>query len=530
MSDTPNSTATEPGGTGFLRLLQLWWLGRPHRYFNRALLLIGIISLIRLELIGRFELIESEATFWLWSRHLDISYLSHGPLTAWIISVGTSLFGETEWGIRFFAILLSAASAIGLFLLARRLFSPRAGFYAVVVFLLSPLATLQGVLMTPDPLSVFFWVWAAYTFWLARSSAHASWWAVTGFLVGLGLLTRYINCLQLGCFFLFCLLSAPDRVRLRRLHFWLMFLPVLLCSLPLVAWNQRYDWIGLDYLLETGSRTPNGGFAVGFPALIDSLREHVFFYSPLLILTLLALLLWALWRQLPFSSHRVIPYRREWLFLLCLSLPPLLCFLFSGLGQGRMDSGILLGFFPGFIALAAVWTRSWTQRLTRQWLKIVVIVSGMMTAALYASVWVGPLPLMPLKALDQVRGSKHFALEVSRLQQSSGANYIVSDRAGTASLLSFYLPDQPTVYIPYKEGAIHQFSLWPSYVETQTGENSALYLSNRRQLPDPWFVRQFRSVHYLKEVDARHDGALVRVYHAYFCDTFIGLPAQEEAE
>ncbi len=528
MSGTLNSTAPEPGGTGFLRLLQLWWHGRPHRYFNRALLLIGIVTLIRLGLVGSFELLESEASYWLWSKHLDIAYLSNGPLIAWVISISTSLFGQSEFGIRFFAVILGAASGVGLFLLTRRLFSPRAGFYAVVTYLLSPLATLGGVFMTVDPLGIFFWIWAAYTFWLARSSSHAAWWGLTGLLLGLGMLSQYINLLQLGCFILFCLFSIPDRGHFRRRNFWLMFLPVLLCALPLIAWNQRYDWIGVAPLLEVVSGTLSGETPIQFTALAHFILEQSLLFSPLLILTMLALMVWAGWRQFSPVGKRVVPYRREWLYLICLCLPPLLFFLVQGLQQGRLSLGVTLCSITGCVALAAVWTRFRTKGLIREWLKIVLIVSGVMTTCLYVVVGLGPSPYLQLKALQQIQGSRHFALVVSELQKSSGANYIVADRQATASLLSFYLSDQPTVHVPYEEGIKNQFSFWPSYVETQTGENSALYLSDQRRLPDPSFVRQFRSVDYLKEVDARHGGILIRTYHAYFCNTFIGLPVEEE--
>jgi hypothetical protein len=530
MSGTPNSTSPESEGTGFFGMIQLWLHERPHRYLNRALLLIGLVSLIRFWLLGRFELLGSEAYFWLWSKHLDICYLTKGPFIAWVIAVSTSLFGETEWGVRFFSVVLAAGSAIGLFLLTRRLFSPRAGFYAVVVYLLSPLATLSGVFMTVDPLGLFFWIWAAYTFWLARSSNKASWWALTGLLVGLGLLSKYINLLQLACFLLFCLLSTTDRLHLRRRSFWLMFLPVLLCSIPIIAWNHRYDWVGMTFALDRGKALVAETSFSHLAGLGQFVLDHSLVFSPLLALTMLVLLFRAGWRHLRKSGQQVVPYRVEWLFLLSLLIPPLLFFLVDGWLQTRWPIGVLLCGIPGFMALAAVWTNSRTGRLTREWLKIVVVVSGLMTAHLYAIVWFGPPFSLPSDAIRHVQGSRHFALEVSRLQKSCGANYIVANRYPTASLLSFYMPDQPTVYLPYDRHVTSQFSFWLGYDETLTGENSALYLSDQRQLPPPSFVRQFHRVDYLKKLDARHSGDLIRAYHAYFCDTFIGLPEEWSAQ
>ena len=53
--------------------------------------------------------------------------------------------------------------------------------------------------MTIDPLSIFFWVAAMFTFWLAleRSPHFSWWWPLTGLLIGLGFLCKYTNALEL---------------------------------------------------------------------------------------------------------------------------------------------------------------------------------------------------------------------------------------------------------------------------------------------------------------------------------------------
>ena len=53
--------------------------------------------------------------------------------------------------------------------------------------------------MTIDPLSVFFWMAAMFTFWLAlERSPKFSWrWPLTGLLVGLGFLCKYTNAFEL---------------------------------------------------------------------------------------------------------------------------------------------------------------------------------------------------------------------------------------------------------------------------------------------------------------------------------------------
>ena len=58
-----------------------------------------------------------------------------------------------------------------------------------------PISQVGALVMTIDPLSMFFWMAALYTFWLAleRSPGFSRWWPATGALIGLGFLAKYTN-------------------------------------------------------------------------------------------------------------------------------------------------------------------------------------------------------------------------------------------------------------------------------------------------------------------------------------------------
>src|SRR6516162_5909116 len=90
-----------------------------------AIFLLFALTCYRLWFITRIELVPDEAYYWLWSKHLAASYRDKGPGVAWVIAAGTKIFGDTVFGIRFFAVLLSTATSAVLFLLARRLYDDR---------------------------------------------------------------------------------------------------------------------------------------------------------------------------------------------------------------------------------------------------------------------------------------------------------------------------------------------------------------------------------------------------------------------
>ena len=81
-------------------------------YARAALLLVLVGTALHLTYSTHLELVGDEAYYWLWSRRPDISYVDKGPMVAWFIRAGTSLFGQTVFGVRFFAAILAGGTGI----------------------------------------------------------------------------------------------------------------------------------------------------------------------------------------------------------------------------------------------------------------------------------------------------------------------------------------------------------------------------------------------------------------------------------
>src|SRR5205809_665616 len=60
------------------------------------ILLAAVLRFLYLALDCRLDLSPDEAHYWDWSRHLDWSYYSKGPLVAWLIWLSRELFGPTS--------------------------------------------------------------------------------------------------------------------------------------------------------------------------------------------------------------------------------------------------------------------------------------------------------------------------------------------------------------------------------------------------------------------------------------------------
>ena len=251
-------------------------------YFRATLALLFAVTLFRFWYCTTLGLLGDEAYYWVCSRHLDLSYFDKGPGAAATIALGTKLFGDTVFGIRFFAILLSFATGLSIFALARMLFSERVAWFSVLLTLTIPLFAVGSVLMTIDPLSVFFWTLAAIAFWKAKDTPKLGLWIAAGALVGIGGLAKYTNLAELLCFALFCLCCAEYRSQFRRPQFYAMLAASLVCSLPVLIWNARHDWITVEHLLHRGALDGSWHFSPVELSLF--LSEQAGVISPLIFL------------------------------------------------------------------------------------------------------------------------------------------------------------------------------------------------------------------------------------------------------
>ena len=162
---------------------------------------------------GSLDLSPDEAHYWEWSRRLDLSYYSKGPLIAYLIAGLTAVFGTSALGIRLGAVGLSLVGAWALYRLGRELYGrPEPGALAVIGLQVTPLVWAGSLLMTIDAPFVVAWtlgLWAAHR---AVTGGGTGAWALLGLAIGVGSLAKYAMLFALPGLALY-LWRAPERRR-----------------------------------------------------------------------------------------------------------------------------------------------------------------------------------------------------------------------------------------------------------------------------------------------------------------------------
>src|SRR5437016_435535 len=80
-----------------------------------TIFIVAAFLLLRVIYLGFPDLFPEEAYYWNYAKHLDIGYLDHPPMVAWLIHLGTAAFGDSEFGIRVCALLTSLIAGVFIF-------------------------------------------------------------------------------------------------------------------------------------------------------------------------------------------------------------------------------------------------------------------------------------------------------------------------------------------------------------------------------------------------------------------------------
>lgn len=521
---------------------------------TRAVWLFVIaLTLIRLSILATSDLEFDEAHYWMWSERLAPAYFSKGPEIAFAIRASTAIFGATEFGVRFLSPLLAAGTSLLVFYFARRLFGETAALWAVIGLNVTPIFSLGAFLMTIDPLSIFFWTGAMFTFWLAceRSPQFSWYWPATGLLIGLGFLSKYTNALEIISVALVLTLAPRLRYEFKRAGFYSLLGVFSVCTIPPIVWNARHAWITVVHLRSRG--TLDRAFGVHPIELLKFFGEHFLAYSPLVFLAVVLGVI---------ASWRRINQQFKVLFLFWFGAPVFLFYLVLSLNKAaapNWDALAMIGF--GLLALLF-----WRERLERQVISqhvaSVAVLLGLIMSVVVLDTDIirtfGPR-LSRRDPADRMRGWKSATAEVEKVRHDLETKldeklFLIADERDRASEISFYLhdkrpegPGHPPVYIVESQDIVNQFSFWPRYdefvelmpgtprpeEEVYTEENGvnlfmgrdALFIRNGEKGHVPHNIQAaFQSIKPLGTIEVRRYDRVLRTWEVFLCRNYRTLP------
>lgn len=436
------------------------------------------------------EISTDEAHYWDWSRHLDWSYYSKGPLVAWLIWLNCELFGPLSEnltgslmaGLRTSAVFFGAGILLALHHLARVTFaSPKTAFILVAIALSLPPVHVVSLLLTIDSPYCCIWACALVTARKAivtPSGSDLPWWLLTGALVGIGILAKYTMVLFAASLFL-ALLSHPEwRAKLTRPAPWVgVTIAILFCS-PILFWNMANGWVTFRH--------------VGNLAGVAKETPGIHWLGPVRYLggqAALLLFFWfGIWVSALFSGKNRNPQNPSRYFLWIMSWPVFAVFLaFSPKTGGGEINWPITAYLSALPLVASIVERWWNFRgrpefrVLRSATLITVALGVCLTLfMLYSSSSYPVLSLLagkpgasnptPLRRFDptcRLKGWKSLATKMDSLFQAEenshpGETILCGNRWSTTGILGFYCQNHPQAFClgPVLGDRHSQYDFW----------------------------------------------------------------------
>jgi len=382
-----------------------------------------------------------EAYQWLWSKHLALSYYSKPPGIAFIQSAGTRLWGDTQFGVRFFPPIFAGILSVVLLRFMAREVGARASFLLLLIITSAPLMSVGAILMTVDPPLVLCWTLAMVAGWRAvQRDGGTKQWLLAGLAAGLGFLCKYSAAYLIVCWAVFFLCWAPARMHLRKPGPYLALLIFALCTLPVILWNMQHGWVTARHVAD------NAGMASAWHPTLRYFLEFVFLEVLLLNPVFFVAALWAMaafWKR-----------RREnplGLYFFCLGGLVFLGHLVFSLHSRILPNWIAPAVLPMYCLMVMYWDTRWREglRAIKGWL-----IGGLafgLTVVIFAhnTDLIGKIVGQPLPGdvdpLRRVRGYQETAARVEqareKLLQEGKPAFIICGHYGITGLFSFYLPE-----------------------------------------------------------------------------------------
>jgi 4-amino-4-deoxy-L-arabinose transferase-like glycosyltransferase len=412
----------------------------PERRYQTVVIgTILTLVAVRLVFAGMAPLSFDESLYWLWSKHIAGGYLDHPPVNPFLIRIGTTLFGDSEFGVRAIGVLLALPASWAVWRSGAILFNDeRVGATAALYFNLTVAMAAGSALATPDNALVISTTFLLFTLVKLQETGRGEWWLAVGVAFGVGLLSKYTTVFFSVSILAWVLILPRQRKWLLTPWPWISGLIAVAVFSPTLIWNAEHGWASYHYqfnrlVVHQWSLRYLGEFFVVQMGMAT---------PPIFVLGCLGLAAMIKGEGGPRPS-RVLINAMVW---------PLVIYFVWHTFHDRVEGNWPEPVYVPFVIAAAVaaervkfdatWAplASWSQRLA-------VPVGLGIAACLYLQAVFGVLPLGRADPTARALGAgwTELAVKLDDVRTRIGAPIVLTTEYGVAGWLEFYLPSHPVV-------------------------------------------------------------------------------------
>lgn len=495
-----------------------------------VILLASLAGRLAFVLTGQLDLVQDEAQYWDWSRHLQLSYYSKGPLVAYIIAAGRVFFGDTQLGVRIFPVLAGTLTLGIAYLGLSRLFErPWAGVWTVVMGATMPLLLGLSMLMTTDSPLALCWTASFFALYAAGrediGGRGARWpYVVLASALALGILAKYMMVAFAGIAIVYALLlpNRPKGMLTKTLA--AVTVGLVLGAAPIVAWNIQNDWVGFKHVAHLA--TLDHGRDAGWLSKLSLKRVPEFLgaQAGLAAPWWFVFMLWGGIKAVRASLGRSVEgWLKDQALLAALAFwPMLLTFLAWTLHSRVYANWPAMAYIGGVVLGGMAFADFASRKPLKSW--IVWPALGVLVTLVIHLVTALPVPdnMNPAARLMGNADLGRF-LDELRVREFDDPRRVLylGESYDVTSVLAFYVSGQPTAYLAPTSRRMAQYDLWPVPGPESKGMD-ALYVMNRER---PGIQDEVAAMFDSAErvvYRSKHKGRSGRVFTVFVCRNYNG--------
>ncbi len=436
---------------------------------------IGIIFAAKLLYLLFIPITPQEAYYWYYSQNPDLSYFDHPPMAAYSIWLGTYLFGDNVFGVKFMAVVWYMLTNLLLYKTVSR-FAEHSlkdinkysiAFLTTILYNLTLFAHIYSITIVPDTPLIFFWLLVIYAVQERIITDNKNWWLLAGMALGLGLVSKYTAVVIIGSIFFFFLFSKKHRRELLTPYPYLAIVIGFAVFSPVIYWNASRGWA--SFLFQSAERA-SGVRSLQITYILQLFASQLFMLTPLLFVYL-------------FKSF--VKTLRDWKESETLHLFFWTAFvIIVGFTLVSLTSLVKMNWLlPGFLPLLVIIAVQYYDRFLHpsRWEKVGYLFSIILVLIGHLIMTV---PNIPFGNGNTWSGWEDSAEHIYEIQKEYGGPeecFVFTNGYKSASLMKFYLPDQQDTYAEniYGKRAL-QFDYW-EIPKNLIGKNALYVRSNRSE-------------------------------------------------
>ena len=470
-----------------------------------------IISLslvfLRLLFISGTMLIDDEAYYAMYARHLDWGYIDHGPVVGFIIKIFT-FFGENAFTIRIGATLMMAFLATILYRFGKTHFNKTTGMVLSLGISANMLFHTNSIVITPDLPLTFFTVLAIVYYYKAYCVDADKYLIPAGIFLGLAMLSKVSALFPAMGIALFPFLVKEKRYILRNINFYGSFITAFLVFLPFIIWNLQNDLAFFRYQGSHISRAGNiENFAELWGSLFILLGPVYFFYA-----TVQPYINLSKWKNLPAPIQ----------YFTVITIIPMTYFLVHSFFS-RLEANWPAPVFFGGLFLMAITNvgERWEKRRGQLLLQLIFSLVLILTVTIQTF-----NKFIPLKGKNDIT-NRYFIYNSfkSELKKFLNENPIFKDYRILAN--NFQIPSMINVYLKPNKEAIclsigyHETLYSFIYKDQDLIGKNYLFISNGKKFPKKC-ENYFKEITLLKQFSSRRNEEKIKNYSIWLVKGYKG--------